>query len=189
MADPKMDRLLIAAPEAVAAKLTGILVNAGIDAQMVVHTGEEAISACIREGTLLLTTFRLPDMTGEELVSQLHETLDVLMIVPQGYENPLPGNVLTLVNPISPDALTQAVRVMAHCQTQKDELRAKAQKATRMLEERKTIDRAKGRLMDTLHITEKEAHHYIQKKSMDSGHRIADVAKEILEVEDITAEQ
>ena len=34
---------------------------------------------------------------------------------------------------------------------------------------------------DTLHLTESEAHYRIQKASMDSGRRIADVAREILD--------
>jgi len=185
MADPKMDRLLIAAPEAVAAKLTGILVNAGIDAQMVVHTGEEAISACMQAGALLLATYRLPDMTGEELAQKLGEETDVLMIVPQDYQETLPENVLALRNPISQDALAQAVRTMAHCRVKMAALRQKAQKISRTLEERKIIDRAKGRLMDALHMNEAQAHHHIQKKSMDAGRRIVDVAREILEAESI----
>ena len=52
---------------------------------------------------------------------------------------------------------------------------------------RRIIDRAKGRLMDTLHITEAEAHYHIQKKSMDSGRRIADVAQAILDAQEIIA--
>ena len=61
------------------------------------------------------------------------------------------------------------------------QLRARAEKLSRTLEERKLIDRAKGKLMDTLHLTESEAHYRIQKASMDSGRRIADVAREILD--------
>ena len=61
------------------------------------------------------------------------------------------------------------------------QLRARAEKLSRTLEERKLIDRAKGKLMDTLHLTESETHYRIQKASMDSGRRIADVAREILD--------
>ncbi|MBQ7825849.1 MAG: ANTAR domain-containing protein, partial [Clostridia bacterium] len=38
-----------------------------------------------------------------------------------------------------------------------------------------------GRLMDTLHLSESDAHYRMQKRSMDSGRRIVDVAREILE--------
>ncbi|MBQ7051572.1 MAG: ANTAR domain-containing protein [Clostridia bacterium] len=50
-----------------------------------------------------------------------------------------------------------------------------------MLEERKIIERAKGRLMDQLKLSESDAHYRIQKRSMDMGRRIVDIAREILE--------
>lgn len=183
MADMKKERLLIAASEAVAGKLTGILSGAGIEADTAVHTGEAVLELCTQEGALVLTTYCLPDMAGAELAQKLGEGSDVLMIVPQDYADAAPENVLTLKNPISPDALIQAVRAMQHCRVKMAVLAGKADKLARTLEERKVIDRAKGRLMDALHYTEAQAHHHIQKKSMDSGRRIVDVAREILEAE------
>ena len=41
--------------------------------------------------------------------------------------------------------------------------------------------------MDTLHLTEAEAHHIMQKKSMDTGRRLIDVAKEITESPQLAA--
>lgn len=188
MSEPKKERLLIAASQTVAGKLTGILAAAGIEPDGIVSTAEEAMAACAEQGALLLTTYSLPDMSGAELADKLGDWCDVLIIVPQDYAGTVPENVLTLRNPISPDALVQSVRTMAHCRVRLGVWRAKAEKLARTLEERKVIDRAKGRLMDALHLTEAQAHHYIQKKSMDSGCRIVDVAKEILEAEQITAE-
>ena len=103
------------------------------------------------------------------------------MIVPQDYAGEEPENVVMLRNPISADALVQSVKTLAHCRIRMQQLRAKAEKLARTLEERKLIDRAKGKLMDVFHLTESEAHYKIQKTSMDSGRRIADVAREILE--------
>jgi len=93
--------------------------------------------------------------------------------------------VLTLRNPLSPDALIQAVRTMRHCAARMHALRERVEKLDRQLKERKVIDRAKGKLMDALHLTEKEAHYRMQKKSMDTGRRIADIAQEILDSEEI----
>ena len=183
----KKERFVIAASEAVAGKLTGILSGAGIAAEAAVHTGEAVLALCGQEGALVLTTYCLPDMAGAELAQKLGEGCDVLMIVPQDYADAAPENVLTLKNPISPDALIQAVRAMQHCRAKMAALQKKADKLSRTLEERKVIDRAKGRLMDALHYTEAQAHHHIQKKSMDSGRRIVDVAREILEAETLEA--
>lgn len=180
MKEAGLNRMVIAAPEAVAARLAGILANAQLTPEGIFHSGEEALAAA-QGGGLLLTTYRLPDMTGEELASRLGEAAQVLMIVPQDYSADAPGNVITLHNPISQDALVQTVRVLLHCCARMEALRAQVEKLTRTLEERKLVDRAKGRLMDTMHLSEAEAHYFIQKKSMDSGRRIADVAREILE--------
>ena len=174
------DRFYIAAPQGVAAKLSSMLLAAQIMPSGVVHTGDEAVRAA-KDGALLLTTYRLPDMTGEELASRLGEAADVVMIVPQDYEGEEAENVIMLHNPISQDALVQSLKTLALCRLRMQQLRARAEKLSRTLEERKLIDRAKGKLMDTLHLTESEAHYRIQKASMDSGRRIADVAREILD--------
>lgn len=173
--------LMIAAPQSTAAKIRDILTLANVIPCAVYHTGEEAVRAAKESGALLLTTWRLPDMTGEELAGLIGDEADVLMIVPQDYQGDVAGNVLVLHNPISQDALVQAVRTLAYCRARMQVLRVKANKLAKALEERKVIDRAKGRLMDTMHITEAEAHYHIQKKSMDSGRRIVEVAQEILD--------
>ena len=187
MADPKMDRILIAAPEKTAEKLSDILNHAGIAVHACLCSGEAAIEACAEAGALLLTTYKLEDMQGAELAGKVGGETDVLMIIPQDYEEALPENVLALRNPVSQDALAQAVRTMLHCRARMAALGRKVSKLERTLEDRKVIDRAKGRLMDALHMTEAQAHHYIQKKSMDAGRRIADVAREVLEAETIEA--
>lgn len=186
MAQDQGERLLIAASQHVAQKLRAILANADIEAD-VCTTGEEALSQAREEGLLLVTTWRLADMTGAELAQKLGEGSDVLMIVPQDFSGASGANVMTLSNPISQEAFVQAVRVLAHCRTRMGELRARAQKLSRTLEERKVIERAKGRLMDQLHLSESEAHYRMQKKSMDSGRRIIDIAREILDAEEIIA--
>ena len=132
---------------------------------------------------MLLIGWRLPDMTGPELACAVGERADMLMIVPREFDAGEAGcaHVLTLVNPISQDALAASVRAMLFCSEKMEVLRRKADKLARTLEERKIIERAKGRLMDALHLSEADAHYRMQKKSMDSGRRIVDVAREILE--------
>ena len=188
MSETTMERLVIAAPENVAARLTGILSAAGIAPSCVCHAGAQALETVGSGGALLLTTYRLSDMPGEELARKLGEASEVLMIVPQDYaDGEGADNVMTLRNPISQDALVQAIRTLAHCLGRMEKLRQRADKLERTLEDRKVIDRAKGKLMDTLHLSESEAHYRIQKQSMDSGRRIADVAREILESAEIVA--
>ena len=179
------NRLVIAAPPGVVKKLQGILDAAEIEADAVCFSGQEALEILRGEEAMLLTAVKLDDMTGAELARQAGDAASVLMIVPGDYDEAPADNVLLLRNPLSPDALVQAVRTMGHCAARMHALRAKAEKFERQLRERKVIDRAKGKLMDALHLTEKEAHYRIQKKSMDTGRRIADIAQEILDSEEI----
>ena len=188
MTDPMTSRLLIAAPHGVAMKLRDILATAQIVPTAVLSTGEEALAALEDEEALLLTSWRLPDMTGAELVRKAGSA-SAMMIVPGDYDPAeLDGaQVLTLHNPISQDALIQAVRTMSFCANRMQALEQKAQRLERQLAERKVIERAKGRLMDALHLSESEAHYRIQKKSMDTGRRIVDVAQEILDSVEIAS--
>lgn len=181
-------RLLIAAPQGVAAKLQGILDAAGITPEAVFSSGEEALAFQQAEQALLLTSWRLPDMTGPELAGKIN-CAGVMMIVPGDYDpKELEGaDVLTLHNPISQDALIQAVRAMCYCGAKLRALDKKAKKLERQLSERKVIERAKGKLMDALHLTEREAHYSMQKKSMDTGRRIVEIAQEILDSEEVVA--
>ena len=188
MPETTVSRLLIAAPQGVAAKLQGILATAGIVPAAVYCTGGELLAAGEDAHALVLTSWRLEDMTGPELARKVMAA-GVMMIVPGDYDpRELEGtDVLTLHNPISQDALIQAVRAMCYCGAKLQALQKKAQKLERQLAERKIIERAKGRLMDALHLSEKDAQYHMQKKSMDTGRRIVDVAQEILDGGEIVA--
>ena len=183
MAKPNTRRLMIAAPQAVADKLTGILAGAQIEPDAVVYSGAEVLSALEEEAAVLLVGWRLTDMTGPELARAVGDQADMMMIVPADFDawEAGCGHVLTLVNPISQDALAASVRAMLFCSEKMQALKKKADKLARTLEERKIIERAKGKLMDTLHLSESDAYYRMQKQSMDTGRRIVDVAKEILE--------
>lgn len=187
MYEGAMDRVVVAAPAATAEKLEGILAAANIKPDAVYAEGAEALAAVRSEGAVMLTTWRLADMSGQELAERLGDAYDVLMIVPPDFEETAGNPALTLQNPVSPDALLQSVRAMRYCHGRLNALRSKTVKLERALEDRKVIDRAKGRLMDALGLTESQAHHRIQKRSMDTGRRLADVAQEILDAEDVTA--
>lgn len=183
MAEMNARRLMVAAPQGVADKLTGILASAQIEPDAVVYSGAQALAALEEESAVLLIGWRLEDMTGPELARAAGDKADMLMIVPKEFDawEAGCGHVLTLVNPISQDALAASVRAMLFCSEKIQALRKKADKLARTLEERKIIERAKGKLMDTLHLSEADAHYRMQKSSMDSGRRIVDVAREILE--------
>ncbi len=190
MKEQMTSRFLVAAPECAKEKFEGILCAIGLEPDAICLNGEETIAQAEGAHVLLLTTYQLADMTGAELARRLGENADVLMIVPGDYDEDEAGEcgALLLRNPLSQEALYQAIRATMQMQKKLLACKARAEKSERVLEERKVIDRAKGRLMDALHMTEKQAHYYIQKKSMDMGRRIVDVAREILDAQTLESE-
>ncbi|MDO4741503.1 MAG: PduL/EutD family phosphate acyltransferase, partial [Eubacteriales bacterium] len=108
MSESFANRLIIAAPEKAAVKLGGILSSAGIAADAVYHSGEEALRALDGQAALLLTTYQLSDMEGAQLTENIPEGCEAMMIVPGDYAAE-EGRALLLRNPLTPDALVQAV--------------------------------------------------------------------------------
>ena len=58
---------------------------------------------------------------------------------------------------------------------------AQADDLTQKLENRKVVDRAKGRLMDEHGLTENDAFRFIQTQAMSGRSGMADVARQILD--------
>ena len=58
--------------------------------------------------------------------------------------------------------------------------RARKKKRRRDPAERAVVERAKALLMDRNHMTEEEAHRYVQKCSMDSGNTLVETAEMII---------
>ena len=58
--------------------------------------------------------------------------------------------------------------------------RQRTQPAARNTQERRLIDEAKAVLMERNHMTEDEAHKYIQKCAMDSGTKLVESAQMVL---------
>ncbi len=64
-------------------------------------------------------------------------------------------------------------------------LRQELQSARSELQERKTIDRAKGLLMQRQNLTEQQAYEKLRKTAMDKGLKLADVAQRMLDVAEL----
>lgn len=176
--------IMLAAPGATAAKLGEILSVAGYSSIVECTSGVQALEAAKeRMPAVLVTTNRLSDMTGAALIAQMGELTGAVLITPQEEkpESDLPDGVMVMHNPLNKDVFLQTVHVLVRMSMRMSRLRKEVNRLERVLAERKIIDRAKGHLMDKRRMSESDAHHLIQKLSMDSGKRLAEVAQEILE--------
>ncbi len=73
--------------------------------------------------------------------------------------------------------MSVAIARFREYQAMRDEL----QKARDTLEERKIIDRAKGRIMQKVGCSEEVAYQRLRKSAMDSNRRLVDVARQLLQ--------
>ena len=98
-------------------------------------------------------------------------------VVPRLTESGVMG---LLVRPVDPATLLAATE-LAICRFQETlALRREAEALRRLLESRKVIERAKGLLMETEGISEKEAFARLRQKSMDTQRPMAEIARAVI---------
>ena len=86
---------------------------------------------------------------------------------------------------LQPQRLTPVLQVAIARFEQDRALREQLGEAQAQLSERKTIERAKGILMDEVGLSEEQAFRHLRKLAMDRGQRIAQVAERIVEARDL----
>lgn len=91
----------------------------------------------------------------------------------------MPDNVVFLSTPLKVSEMLQSLQLMT------GDLRVRRKKkngkpAQRNEKEKQLIEQAKAILMERNHMTEPEAHRYLQKCAMDSGTKVSETAEMIL---------
>jgi response regulator NasT len=143
-------------------------------------TGAQVLGLAGRlEDTVVVCGYRLNDMVFLDLAEELPQGSRVLLVTSPNKvgEDPLPENVVFLGTPLKPTELVQTLTVMTGGFEPRRRTRAPEKRSK---EEQENIDRAKTLLMERNHMTEPEAHHYLQRCAMDSGTKIAETAEMIL---------
>ena len=143
-------------------------------------TGAQVLGLAGRlEDSVVVCGYRLNDMVFLDLAEELPPGSQILLVTSPNKvgDEALPENVVFLGTPLKPSELVQTLTVMTgdyqpRRKTKRPERRTK--------EEQENIDRAKALLMERNHMTEPEAHHYLQRCAMDSGTKIAETAEMIL---------
>ena len=149
-----MDRIILAfASEKAHAQITRILGSGGLAPSISCFSGAETIRAARKlGGAVVICGFRLRDMTAEMLAVDLTGIAPVLFASLDLAQGVLAGG---------------APAPRLHIQ--------------RSAEEERLICRAKAVLMEVNLMSEAEAHRFLQKYSMDTGLRLAETARLILE--------
>lgn len=182
-------RILIADDESLHnMALTSQLETLGHEIVATATTGQEAVDlAGETRPDIAFLDIRMPGMTGPEAAHEIASSRPIPMIILSAYSDRRTVDEATrspifhyLVKPVDPDDLAPAIAVAQarfrdwiDAKKQRDVLETK-------LEERKLIERAKGILMDTRGLSEREAYRFLQKTSQDRNTPMVDLARKIL---------
>lgn len=130
---------------------------------------------------------RMPTMTGPEAALEIARDKPIPMIILSAYsdartvEQAIKAPIFHyLVKPVDPDDLAPAIAVARARFEEWLDARRERDRLELRLEERKIVERAKGLLMETRGLTEREAYRFLQKTSQDKNTPMVDLARKIL---------
>lgn len=177
-----MTNIIVVFPRIDDAKsMKNLLVRNGFHVVGVCTTGIQAISqADGLNGGIVICSYKMVDMLYSELHDYLPFGFEMLMLASRQYLNECQNHdIMCLEMPLKVQDFLSTVGMMAE-NMERRKKKQRLQPKERNREEKELIKEAKGLLMERNHMTEEEAHRYIQKNSMDSGTNMVETAQMIL---------
>ena len=177
-----MSNIVIAFPKKeVAQNIRKILSQSGYSVQAVCSTGAQALASVNNlENGLLICGSRFIDMMYMEIHDYLPPEFQMLLIAsPTSIQEREVENLVCLELPMKVHELLQTLEMMEG-QIRRRRKRFRSIPRQRSEEDRQMIEQAKALLMDRNKFSEEEAHRYIQKRSMENGTGLVEVAQMIL---------
>lgn len=180
-----MSHIIVAFPKREnAASIRNILVRSGMEVSAVCLTGAAVLqNADTWDEGLVICGFRMQDMQYTRLRELLPEKFEMLLVASpdRWMDGSLPDGVIGLPMPIKVYDLINSVDMIVQAMESRRRKRKK-QTRERSAGDREIVERAKALLMERNHMSEEEAHRYLQKCSMESGTNMVETAQMILTI-------
>lgn len=193
----ELKRILIAEDEhLLAAALAENLRTLNYEVIGPVANGRQAVELARQQRPqLALLDVRMPLMDGLEAAAALDQ-MEIPTVIVSAYSDPEYINRGTragvfgyVLKPVTIDDLRVNIAVAWSRFQQQHRLRGEVNDLKTALENRKLVERAKGLLMQRLNISEPEAMRRLQKQARDSRRNMADLARAIIETDQLFGEQ
>ena len=161
-------------------QIRNLLVRHGYQVPFVCTTGAQALTAANSlGGGIVVCGYKYPDMIYAELKECLPTSFEMLLVVPQRILSECSG-VVCVSMPLKVQDLLSTLEMMAVRGSGRRKKPQTFKARIRSEEEEKILWEAKKLLMERNHLSEEEAHRYIQKCSMDSGTNLVETAQMVL---------
>lgn len=161
--------------------IRNLLMQNGFRVSGVCTTGSQALSRLdeLNDG-LVICGYRMSDMMYGELHACLPKGFEMLLLASREVLQECEGNgIMCLAMPFKVFDLINTVDMM--CQAiERRKRKARQRPRERSGEEVALVAEAKELLMNRNHMSEEEAHRYLQKCSMDSGTNLVETAQMVL---------
>lgn len=193
-APPTPTCILVAEDEhLLAANLVQNLQTLGYEVIGPAASGDQAIAlAKEHRPHLALLDIRMPKLDGLQAAQVLFCQMGIPVVIVSAYSDPeylemgaKIGIFGYLLKPITIDELRVSLSVAWSSYLKHTGLREQVQELRTTLEDRRIIERAKGVLMEKLNLSEDKAMKRLQKQARDSRRKLVDLARAILETQDL----
>ncbi len=176
-----MENIIVVFPKIEDGKgIKGLLVRNGFHVDVVCTTGSFALEhAHSLSGGIVISGYKLPDMLYSELNESLPPQFELLLLASERVLSQCSDELMSISMPVKTVDFVNTLHMMFEAQYRRRRHK-RMQPAERNTEERRIIDEAKAVLMERNHMTEDEAHRYIQKCAMDSGTKLIESAQMVL---------
>lgn len=167
-----------------AKNIMNAIVKHGFDVVLACTTGAQAISKANElDGGIIISGYKLMDMYYADLYDCLPKGFELLLMASRAkLDNCYNNNIICVEMPVKMRELIETLNMMLY---RYERQKKKQKKLARKAEEKVLINRAKEVLMDRNHMSEEEAHYYLQKTSMDAGTAMTEVAEMVLSMQDM----
>lgn len=165
-----------------ARKLKKLLARNGYDVNLACDSGAQIASAVNHlDGGIVVCGYKFNDMHYSEINNYLPGGFQMLLLASPAKLADCDSDIMCLAMPFKMQDLLNTLETMM-IQYNRWRKKQKHKPEGRSENDKKVIKAAKELLMERNHMTENEAHRYIQKISMDSATNMAETAQMIIEL-------
>ena len=159
-------------------RIKEILENTGTASCIVCRSGDQVKRAVSKlHVSTVVCGYKFADESAEGLFEDLPPTCAMLVVAVQSLLDLCQNDdIFKLASPVAKGDLIASVRMLLQVGHRLE----RYVRPRRSEEEKAVVEQAKAVLMSSRGISEEEAHRYLQKRSMDSGSRLLDTARQVL---------
>ena len=179
-----MTNIIVALPKLEDAKvIKNVLARNGFSVVGVCTTGAQAVSQAdgLNDG-IVICSYRLVDMVYTQIHEYLPPGFEMILVASDNVLSQCGGDgIVCLSMPLKVQDLVSTVGMMSQGIARRKR-KARSVPKVRSAEEKAVIEDAKELLMGRNHMTEEEAHRYLQKHSMENGTDMVETAWMVLSI-------